>query len=209
MKFYDCSTAPSPRRVRIFMAEKGVEIETVEVSLGDGEQFSESFKKLNPDCAVPVLELDNGQGLTEVVAICSYLESTFPEPALMGNDAADRAVILMWNCIAEQQGLYSIMDAFRNHSKGMVDRALPGPVSYEQNPALAIRGRTRAEHFLARLDDRLAKREFVAGGEFSLADISAMVVVDFAKRIKLALPESATHAQRWYDRVSARPSASV
>jgi glutathione S-transferase len=191
------------------MAEKGIEIETVQVSLGDGEQFSESFRTLNPDCGVPVLELDDGSAITEVVAICSYLESLQPEPALMGTTAAERASVLMWNCIVEQQGLYAIMDGFRNFSKGMIDRALPGPVSYAQIPALSERGRARTEHFFARLDAQLSTNEYVAGASFSFADITAMISVDFAARIKLSLPDDAANARRWYELVSARPGANA
>ena len=95
MKFYDCKTAPSPRRVRVFMAEKGVELETVQVDLGSGEQFSQAFRKINPDCVVPVLQLDDGTILSEVVAICDFLESQFPDPPLMGSTPIERAQVLM------------------------------------------------------------------------------------------------------------------
>lgn len=209
MKFYDCQTAPSPRRVRIFMAEKGIEIETVQVDLGGQEQFSEEFKRINPDCVVPALELDDGSCLSEVLAICDYLEARFPEPALIGRSDEERARILMWTIKIEQQGLLAIAEAFRNHTKGFIGRALPGPEGYEQIPELAERGRLRVQHFFKRLDERLAGSEYVAGDVFSIADISAMVTVDFAAWIKLQVPDDATHLQRWYELVSGRPSAGV
>lgn len=209
MKFYDCSTAPSPRRVRMFMAEKGVDIETVQVDLGSGEQFSEEFRELNPDCVVPVLELDDGRCISEVIAICSYLDELYPEPPLFGRTPEEHATVLMWNARVEQQGLWAVADAFRNAAKGLVDKALPGPDAYPQIPELAERGRQRVARFLERLDEQLGSNEFVAGEFFSVADISAMVVVDFAGWIKIRPPEEARNLQRWYHNVSTRPSAAA
>ena len=207
MKLYDCTTAPSPRRVRIFAAEKGIELEKVEVDLSQGEQFSKEFRAINPDCVVPVLELDDGTRITEVLAICHYLEELQPEPALSGRDALERAVSLEWNVKIEQQGLLAMMDAFRNAAKGLKGHALPGPDAYEQIPELAERGRERVPAFFARLDKQLDGREFVAGDYFSIADISAMILVDFAAWVKIGIPESATNLKRWHAAVSARPSA--
>lgn len=209
MKLYDCKTAPSPRRVRIFIAEKNIHCETVQVDLGSGEQFSDWFRAINPDCVVPALELDDGSCLSEVVAICHYLEAKFPEPALLGVTDKDRAQVLMWNVKVEQQGLTSVADAFRNSARGLVNRAATGPVSYAQIPELAERGRHRVEQFFGRLDERLADNEFVAGDRYSIADISALVTVDFAARIKLSLPDEAVHARRWYEAISSRPSATA
>ena len=209
MKFYDCSTAPSPRRVRIFLAEKGLDIETVQIDLGAGEQFSETFRRINPDCVVPALELDDGSCISEVLAICQYLEELHPKPALLGNTPEERARVTMWNAKVEQQGLWAMADAFRNSAKGLADRAVTGPDAYPQIPALADRGRTRVEQFLHRLDGQLAETRFVAGDDFSMADISALVVVDFAGWIKITIPENATNLRRWHAEVSARPSAAV
>lgn len=209
MKFYDCRTAPSPRRVRVFLAEKGIELETVQVDLGSGEQFSEAFRKINPDCVVPVLELDDGRCLSEVLAICSYLEELYPEPALFGKTAEQRAVVLMWNAKVEQQGLLAMADAFRNSSKALANNALPGPDHYVQIPELADRGRTRVVKFMQRLDSQLVGNEYVAGDFFSIADISAMVTVDFAAWIKIAVPDDASNLVRWYAQVSKRPAASA
>lgn len=209
MKFYDCKTAPSPRRVRIYLAEKGVEIDTVQVDLGSGEQFGKAFRKINPDCVVPVLELDNGRCISEVLAICHYLEELYPEPPLFGKTAEERAVTLMWNAKVEQLGLWAVADAFRNSTKALMNNALPGPDNYTQIPELAERGRQRVGKFFERLNGQLAEGDFIAGDFFSVADISAMVAIDFAAWIKIQMPESATNLARWYATVSKRPSASA
>jgi glutathione S-transferase len=209
MKFYDCKTAPSPRRVRIFMAEKGLDIETVQVDLGSGEQLGDAFRRINPDCVVPVLEIDDGSHLTEVTAICQYLEELQPEPRLLGSTPGERARVGMWNAKVEQQGLAGMMDAFRNAAKGLAGRALTGPDNYEQIPELAERGRQRVAQFFRRLDGQLADKPYVAGETFSIADISAMVLVDFARWIKIEVPDELAHLKRWYADVSARPSAAA
>ena len=207
MKFYDCNTAPSPRRVRIFIAEKGIDIETVQVDLGSGEQFSDEFRKLNPDCAVPVLQLDDGSCLSEVTAICQYLEECYPEPPLLGTTAGERARVTMWNAKIEQQGLLSMADAFRNSAKGLKGRAVTGIRGYEQIPELAERGRQRVLQFFERLDAQLAENPFVAGAKFSMADITALVLVDFAAWVRIAVPDEAGNLARWYGEVSARPGS--
>jgi len=209
MKFFDCKTAPSPRRVRIFLAEKGIEVDTVQVDLGSGEQFGEAFRRVNPDCVVPALELDDGSYLSEVAAICQYLEELHPEPRLLGSTAVERARVTMWNAKVEQQGLWAMADAFRNSTKGLRGRAVTGAHGYEQIPELAERGRERLQRFFKRLDGQLAENQFIAGEHFSMADISALVVVDFAAWIKLQAPASAAHLARWYNEVSSRPSATA
>ena len=191
------------------MAEKGIEVETVQVDLGNGEQFSDAFKAVNPDCVVPALALDSGVCLSEVVAICHYLEAQNSEPALMGTTDEEKASVLMWNAKVEQQGLWAVADAFRNSAKGLKGRAVTGLVTYTQIPELAVRGRGRVEQFFGRLEGQLAENEFVAGDSYSLADISAMVVVDFSAWIKLPMPEELSNVQRWYQSVSSRPSAAA
>ena len=206
MKFYDCSPAPSPRRVRIFLREKGIDVPTVQVDLMKGEQLGEAFLRINPDGTVPVLELDDGTRLTEILAICQYLEDTVPEPPLFGRDARERALALMWNTKIEQQGLSALADLFRNRSKGFKGRALPGPVDFEQIPALVERGRMRSEQFFDRVDAHLADSAFMIGDVFTLADITLLVGVDFAAWSKIAIGEKRRNLQRWYDEVSARPA---
>jgi glutathione S-transferase len=209
LKFYDCETAPSPRRVRIFAAEKGLQLETVQIDLANGEQFSAAFREINPDCVVPVLELDDGSRITEVLAICQYLEELQPEPALIGRTPEERAMTMSWAIKVEQHGLMSIRDAFRNTAKGLRGHALTGPVNYEQIPELAARGQKGVVAFLERLEQQLDGREFVAGDSYSIADITAMVFVDFAGWIKIGLPDDAVHLRRWHDAVSSRPSAAA
>jgi glutathione S-transferase len=209
LRLYDCQTAPSPRRVRIFAAEKSISLEKVPVDLATGEQFGDAFRAINPDCVVPVLELDDGTCISEVIAICHYLEALHPAPALLGRTPVEQALTLMWNAKAEQQGLWATADAFRNAARGLKDHALPGPDRYVQIPELAERGRARASSFLEKMNRQLDGREFIAGDFYSLADITAMIFVEFAKRLKIALPDEAVHLQRWYDDVASRPSASA
>ena len=200
-------SAPSPRRVRIFLAEKGIDVDTVQVDLASGEQLGEAYRRINPDCVVPALELDDGSCISEVLAICQYFEELQPDPPLMGSTREERARVTMWNAKVEQQGLLAMADAFRNAAKGLKGRALTGPESYEQIPELAERGRQRVIQFIRRLDDHLADSTYLAGDNFSIADISAMVMIDFARWIKLDIPDNASNVSRWYGQVSARPSA--
>ena len=207
MKLYDCASAPSPRRVRMFLAEKGITVPTVQVDLRTGEQFSESFRAINPDCTVPVLELDDGTRIADVIGICIYFEAVRPAPALMGEDPMAKAVIAAAERRAEREGFYAVQEAFRNFTRGLKGHALPGPDAYEQIPELAERGRGRVLHFFGWMDATLAGRSFVCGEAFSIADITALVSVDFAKWTKLVVPEECVNLRRWYEAVSARPSA--
>jgi glutathione S-transferase len=209
MKFYDCTTAPSPRRVRIFMAEKGIEIPTVQVDLRNGEQLSDAFRKINPRCTVPVLELDDGTCLNETLAICHYLESQYPEPNLMGRDAREQALVINWNEQVMLEGFLAGADALRNVAKGFANRALTGPKDFGQIPELAERGRARLEEFMAMLDGRLADSPYVALDRYTLADIGAYVCVDFAGWIKLPVLEQWPNIRRWHEELSARPSATA
>jgi glutathione S-transferase len=207
MKLYDCATAPSPRRVRIFAAEKGIELDRVEIDLKTGAQFAPEFRALNPDCVVPVLELDDGTAISEVLAICQYLEELHPDPALFGQTAEQRAVSTMWNNKIEQHGLMHMRDAFRNSAKGLRGHAITGPHGVDQIPELAERGRQCVIAFFDRLEQQLAGRAFITGDEYSIADITGLVLVDFARWIKLEVPEEAVNLRRWYGDVSTRPSA--
>ncbi len=207
MKLYDFTAAPNPRRARMFMAEKQLDIDTVQIDLTKGEQFSEAFRAINPGCTVPALVLDDGMVLTENLAIAVYLEATHPEPPLMGGTPAEKATIAMWQARIEFAGLAGVAESFRNQSSLFVDRSLPGPGKHAQIPELVTRGRARAEAFFQMLDQRLAEHEFICGECFSLADITALVTVDFADWIKLNISTEQAHLKRWYDAVSSRPSA--
>tara|TARA_B100000745_G_scaffold186041_1_gene121946 strand:- start:36 stop:683 length:648 start_codon:yes stop_codon:yes gene_type:complete len=207
MKFYDCKTAPSPRRARIFIAEKNIPVEHIEVDLRNAEQMSDAFRAINPYCTVPVLELDDGTRLTTTAGIWQYLEAAYPEPALMGKTAEQKGIIadLQWRI--ETGGFMAMSEYLRNSAPAMKGRALTGTVNYEQIPELAVRGQDRLTHFFNDIDELVGTKPYVAGETFSVADIDLLVVVDFAKWRKITLPETAVNAWRWYETVSARPSA--
>jgi glutathione S-transferase len=209
MKHYDCTTAPSPQRVRIFLAEKGVEVPTVQVNLREAEQLGDAFRKINPDCTVPVLELDDGTRISEIFGICLYLESRYPEPVLMGRDALEQALVSMWNSKIEQNGLAALAETLRNRARGMQDRALAGPLDLAQIPQLVERGRIRAEAFFGRLDDQLKDNAFVSGEQFTMADITAYVMIEFAKWSKIEIQGTQPNLKRWYDVIAKRPSTTA
>ena len=207
MKLYDFAMAPNPRRVRIFAAEKGIELDIVQVDLRGGGQFDDAFRAINPACAVPMLELDDGTHIAETGAICRYFEEIQPEPPLMGADPLDKAMVAMWHRKVDLQGLQAVAEALRNSADFFKDRAIAGPVSYPQIPELAERGRKRLDDFFGVLEARLNESAFVGGEHFSVADILALVTVAFAKVVKARPPETATATAAWHEIVSARPSA--
>jgi glutathione S-transferase len=205
---YDCSTAPSPRRARILLAEKGVAHETVAVDLRNGEQFGAAYREVNPHCTVPALRTDEGAVLTDNAAITAWLEARFPQPALLGRTPQEKAEIASWNWRIEFEGLMAIAEALRNSAPAMAQRALPGPVDYPQIPELAQRGLARVQQFFAGLNERLAGRDFVAADRFSVADITAVVAVDFARVVKVRPGEPHPHLQRWRAAMAQRPAMS-
>jgi glutathione S-transferase len=209
VKFYDCSSAPSPRRVRIFLAEKGIAVPTEQVDLRNNQQLSAEFRALNPQCTVPFLLLEDGTGIAEGDAICRYFEETHPEPPLFGRDAKEKALVAMWEIRAMFDGFYAVAEAFRNRTPGLKNRALTGPRDFEQIPALVERGLARIGIFFATLDERLSETKFLASGHFSIADITALVAVDFAARLKLSPSGEQKNLTRWHAEVSARPSANA
>lgn len=208
MKLYDCFHAPNPRRVHIFLAEKGLDIERVEIDLAGMEQLGEEYRNINPLCQVPVLELDDGTRISECVAICHYLEELHPQPNLFGSNPGERAQVLMWNHIVEQEGLPGLAEALRNRIGMFRDHALPGPVDYAQIPELVERGRKRARHFLDFMNRRLEGREHLALNRFTLADITLRVSVDMAARMAnrfdLRVLEERAALAAWHARVSER-----
>ena len=209
MTLYDCSTAPSPRRARILLAEKGVPHETIPIDLRAGEQLGDAFRRVNPHCTVPALRTDDGLLLTDNAAITAYLEASYPEPALLGSTPAEKAEIASWNWRVEFEGLLAIAESMRNSAPAMANRALPGPVDYAQIPALAERGRARLEKFFVDLDERLSGRDFIAADRFSIADITAVVAVDFARVVKIKPGEQHPHLRRWRAAMAERPSMSL
>lgn len=206
---YDCATAPSPRRARILLAEKGVPHESVQVDLRSGEQFGDAYRRINPQCTVPALRTEEGQLLTDNAAITAYIEARHPEPPLLGRTPLEKAEIASWNWRAEFEGLQAVAEALRNGSPAMANRALPGPRDYAQIPELAQRGLARVQDFFATLEERLAGRDFIAGGGFSVADITAVVAVDFARVVKVKIGEHHPNLQRWRAAMGARPSMSL
>ncbi|TDE39083.1 glutathione S-transferase family protein [Antarcticimicrobium sediminis] len=209
MIFYDCSTAPNPRRARMFIAEKGLGIETRDISIAKGEQLSQDFLAVNPRGTIPVLVTDDGIVLAENLGIAAYLEAAFPEPPLMGVTPEEKGQVMMWNAIAEQQGGMPIAEVLRNTNPHMKGRAIPGPLDFEQIPELAERGRARVGFFFDQLEERLRDSPWLAGERFSLADITGFVFVDFARVIRTRIPEGNTATQGWFDRIKARPSAAL
>ncbi len=209
MKLYDFELAPNPRRVRMFMAEKGIQIPSVQVNLRQGEQFNAQFRADNPSMIVPALLLDDGLLLTETMAICRYLEALYPMPRLFGTTPREQAVVEMWSRRAELEGFMGAAEALRNSAERFANRALPGPRDYAQIPALVERGKARAEGFLDDLDTGLAGTAWLAGESFSVADITAYVVVEFAAWIEVRPQARHADLKRWHAGFAARPSASA
>lgn len=209
MKLHTFPEAPSPRRVHLFLAEKGLEIQQVLVDMRKGEHMSDAFAALHPDCTLPLLELDDGTCLSSCAAICRYLEALQPEPPLLGTTPEERALIDDRDRWVEMNGMLAVMEGFRNAVGGMKDHALPGRRPVAQIPELAERGRQRFEWFMNDLDDMLSGRDHVAGNDFSVADITALVTIDFGLRgMKMQLPEDAAALKAWHERVSSRPAIS-
>lgn len=209
MKFYDFSMAPSPRKVRMYIHEKGLEIPTEQVDLRSKEQFSDAFRAINPNCTVPVLALDDGRIICESEAICRYLEELHPTPALFGSDAWEKAQVSEWLSRIELNGYLAVAEAFRNQGSFYQDRAIPGPEPIEQIPQLVERGKKRVGHFYQDLNKKLETRahEWLAGDNFSMADIVAYIVVDFSKRLEMQPEPGLKALHEWYQRMASRPSA--
>jgi glutathione S-transferase len=200
MKLLDSTAAPNPRRVRIFLAEKGIEVPTEQVDIASSENRKEPFLSKNPLAGVPVLELDDGRHLAETVAICRYFEETNPEPPLMGVDAADKGIVEMWNRRMEFELFNNITGVFRNTHDFFKGRIT-------QVPEYGEACRASAEQRLDWLDGELTSREFIAGDRFSIADITALCGIDFGRVAKISIGDDRKNLQRWHETVSARPSA--
>jgi glutathione S-transferase len=207
MRLFDFDRAPNPRRVRIFLAEKRLDIPRVNVNLFRMEQLSPQFLAINPGGTVPVLETDDGTYLAESLAICRFLEHVQPDPPLFGGNPRQEALTLMWANIVENDGLAAVTEVLRNLSPGFRDHVLPGPIPYPQLPALVARGAQRTEQFFDRMEQQLLKNQNLAGGDFSFADISLLVTVDFAGWVDIDPTRGRPALRRWYERVAARPSS--
>lgn len=201
MKLYDGGRAPNPRRVKVFLAEKGITVPIEQVDLGSMAHKSPTYTAINPMQRVPALELDDGTVITESIAICRYFEQLHPNPPLFGADAKNMAVVEMWERRMEFHLLGPISQVFRNSHPAMKEMEVP------QVPAWADANKPRVMDFLALLDRELKDRRYVAGDKYTVADITGMIAVDFMKPAKLVMPDALSHVKRWYDEVSARPSA--
>ena len=209
MKLYDSTLAPNPRRVRMFMAEKGVDYENIQVDIIKGDNLNESFLSINPRGLLPTLVLDDGTVIDETVAICRYIEEMHPEPALLGTDAISKANIEARQRHMEFDGLLAAADAFRNSFPGFSSRGLAGNAgSVDAIPALAERGKNAMLRFYESLNAALDDSAFVAGETFSSADITALCTIDFASgAARVPIPDQCSNVQRWHADVSSRPSA--
>ena len=203
MKLYDGGRAPNPRRVRIFLAEKGIEVPLEPVDMGAMAHRSAEVTGLNPLQRLPVLVLDDGTVLTESIAICRYFEELHPEPPLFGSGALGRAQVEMWQRRMELNLLMPVAHAFRHIHPAMAEWEVP------QIAAWGEANKPKAVEFLSLLDRELAGREFVAGDAYTVADITGLVSLDFMKPARIELPAGLSHVRRWYDAVKARPSAAA
>ena len=200
MKLYDTTIAPNPRRVRIYLAEKGIEVPTVQVDIGKRENQAPEFLAKNPMGGVPILELDDGTIIAESVAICRYFEELNPEPPLMGIDSTDRAVVEMWQRRMELEVALPVMMTFRNTHDYLKGRIV-------QVPEYGVVSRKHALSRFEWLDRELDDREFVAGDRYTIADITLLIGIDFGRVSNIRIDSEHKNLTRWYGEVSSRPSA--
>jgi glutathione S-transferase len=200
MKIYDTKTAPTPRRVRMFLAEKGIEVEYVQIDIVGGENLSAEMRAKNPLGKVPILELDDGTCISEANAICQYFEALQPEPALYGRDPLSKGIIGQWQQRAELYLFMQVGMCFQHTTGYFKDRMNPIP-EYGKEAGI------NAQKFLHVLDQHLADNQFLAGEQFSVADITAFIAIDFARVVKIRILPEQVNLQRWYDAIKQRPSA--
>ena len=203
MKLYDGGRAPNPRRVRIFLAEKGISVPTEQVDIGALAHKSAAYTAINPMQRVPALMLDDGTIITESIAICRYFEALKPDPPLFGRSPLDAALVEMWNRRMEFHLLLAVAFVFRHSHPAMKEMEQP------QVPQWAEANKPRVLEFLTFLDGELKNRPYAAGRDFTVADITGLVAIDLMKPAKLSVPENLTHVRRWHAQLSARPSASA
>lgn len=207
--FYDFHRAPSPRRARIVLAEKGIAHDVQSVDLAAREQLTDAFRAINPACTIPALALEDGTVLTDNAGIAAWAEAAQPEPPLLGTTPLEKAAVASWNSRIEGECFMAIAEAMRNSAPAMKDRALTGPEDYAQIPELAARGQARLGHFLDRFEAHLATTTYVAGEFFSLADITACVALDFARVLRIDAYADRPATMAWRDRLAQRPAFSL
>jgi glutathione S-transferase len=203
MKLYDGGRAPNPRRVRIFLAEKDITVPAEQINLGTLQHRSEAFTAINPMQRVPALVLDDGTVIAESIAICRYFEALHPDPPLFGRGAVESARVEMWNRRAELHLLFPVAAVFQHLHPAMKQMVQP------QVPDWGEANKPRVSAFLQFLDGELKDRPFVAGANYTVADITALVAVDFMRVSRLVVPEEFGNVRRWHQTVSARSSAAA
>jgi glutathione S-transferase len=207
MKLYDWHIAPNPRRVHIYLYEKNIRVDLEEVGQDD-LTLASAYKQKYPHAMVPMLELDDGTCIGEVTAICRFFEEMNPEPALFGKGAKERALVTMWENRANEEGMLAASELFRNTHPAFIDRGLPGSaMPVPQIPELRTRARQRLERFFSKTDHQLARSRFIVGPRYTMADITALCAIDFAKWSNVEISEDYPNLRRWYQDVSSRPSA--
>lgn len=209
MKIYEFRRAPNPRRVQMFLVEKNIDIEYVQVNVRNGENRESEYLAINPKSGVPALQLDNGNVISESMAICRYFDAVKPEPFIFGNTPEERGLVEMWNRKIEIEGMNPVGECLRNSSEAFKDRAVPDPRATKQIPELAVRGSMLANRFLDDIDKKLSESEYVAGKNFSMADINLYVFLDFASWVKVIPNDDHKNLLKWKESVSKRESAKV
>jgi glutathione S-transferase len=203
---YDYKMAPNPRRARILLAEKLITHETIQIDLAAGEHLGEAYRAINPACTVPALRLPDGTIITENTGIAAYIEAAYPEPPMLGRTPVEKGLVASWNARVEFEGLMAVGEALRNSAPGMAGRALTGPESFVQVAEIAARGLMRTEKFFDMLDAHLQGRNFVAIEHFSMADITAVVTVDFARVVRRKPKPEHENIARWRAALAERAS---
>lgn len=203
MKIIQTRAAPNPRRVRIFLAEKGIDVAFEERDLMASELKTEAFQKLNPMQRVPVLVLADGTAISESIAICRYFEEIQPDPPMFGTTPVDKAIVEMWQRRIEWGLLLAIAHVLRHLNPKMAHLEVP------QVPEWGEANKPKVMEMLKIINDQLADTRFIAGETFSVADITALVAIDFLKPARLTVADDFEHVHRWYRDVAARPSASA
>ncbi|MGV6801864.1 MAG: glutathione S-transferase family protein [bacterium] len=210
LTFYDYAPAPSPRKTRMILAEKNIPHERVQVDLMQGEQLRPDFLKLSSKATIPVLILEDGTPLTDNLGIACWAEDAYPEPALMGQGAKERGLVMSAVAQIDMDCGIAFMEAYRNSQPLMADRAIPGPVNYPQLPALAERGFARLQDFLQQLEKTLDQSDFIQLDQFTLADIWAFTFISVMPWIKAGpTDEKHPNIMAWIERIQSRPSAQI
>lgn len=207
MKLYTFDVAPNARRLQLFLNYKGIELDTQQIDIGPAqEQHGEEYAAINPLRTVPALQLDDGTVITEVIAQAAYLEALYPEKPLMGSSDLEKAMVLNWDHLLLISGFAGIRDMFRNKAKGFAGRASTGSLSLVQIPELIERGGLVLDDFWPRIETRLCESSWVAGDNFTFADIDLYCLVEFAGWVKRGIPEECPTLKAWHERATAELS---